>query len=69
MSVTSLELSPPSLPPQASVSPPWDPKGGDQHSLLVEGAEGPNSEDWTEILTLYESIFSVFQPIHISVVF
>ncbi len=30
-----------------SVSPPLDPKGGEQHSLAGEGG-GPNSDDWIE---------------------
>jgi hypothetical protein len=53
MSVPSSELGPPSPPPQASVSPSLDPKGGGgQHSLAGEGVGGPNSEHWTESLAL-----------------
>ncbi len=48
MSVPFSKLDP--LPPQASVPPPLDSKGGEQHSLAGEGAEGLYSDDWTESL-------------------
>ncbi len=38
---------PPPHPPQASVSPPLDPKGRE-----VSGCGGPNSDDWKESLAL-----------------
>jgi hypothetical protein len=37
-------LHPPPRPPE--------PKGGGQHSLACEGADGANSDDWRESLTL-----------------
>ncbi len=39
MSVPSLEVGPPTPPLKASVSP-LGPKGGEQHSLAVEGVGG-----------------------------
>ncbi len=46
--------SPQTPPPQASVSPPLDPRGGgEQHSLKGEGVGGPNPDDfWIESLAL-----------------
>jgi hypothetical protein len=40
------------LPPQASVSPLLNPKGGEQHSRAGERVGGPSSNDWTESLAL-----------------
>ncbi len=40
------------LGPQASVSPPLDPKGEEQHSLGGEGVGGPDSDDCKESLAL-----------------
>ncbi len=37
---------------QVSVSPPWNQKGGGQHSLADEGVGGANSDDWRESLAL-----------------
>jgi hypothetical protein len=46
-------LVPPTPPPQASVSPPLELKGGgEEHSLPGEGLRGPNSDDWKESLAL-----------------
>jgi hypothetical protein len=42
---------PPPPHPEVNVSPPG-PKGGEQHSLAVEGVGGPNSDDWIEGLAL-----------------
>jgi hypothetical protein len=39
-------------PPQASVSPPWTQREGEQHSLADEEVGGPNSDNWTESLAL-----------------
>jgi hypothetical protein len=43
---------PPHPHPEVNVPPPLDPKGGEQHSLAVEGVGGPNSHDWIEGLAL-----------------
>jgi hypothetical protein len=48
-------------PPQASVSPPLDPKGetGESNILLrVKGGGEPNSDDWIEAWHS-ESVYSV----------
>jgi hypothetical protein len=49
VSVPSSESGSPTPLPQASVSAPLDPKGGEeQHSLVGEEVGGPNSDDWKE---------------------
>ncbi len=46
VSVPLSELGPLFPPPQASVAPPLDLRGGEQHSLAGEGVGGPKSGDW-----------------------
>ncbi len=51
VSVLSSELGPPPPPPSKCVST-LGSKGGEQHSFTVKGVGGPNSDDWTESLSL-----------------
>jgi hypothetical protein len=50
MVIPSSELGLP--PPQASVSPSWTQKGGDQHSLATEEVGGNHFGGWIESLAL-----------------
>ncbi len=57
MSFPSLELDPSPLPPQASMSPPLDPKRGGAHSLLRVRDWG--EPIWTTGKKAWHSVYSV----------
>ncbi len=63
VSVSSLEFGPPtSFPPIASVSPPLDPGGGGQNSLVVEGVGDPVR---TTVQKAGHSVYSVVLSVKI----